>query len=180
MIDEKLKPNRLPRDHIKVGNLIWYSGRTSMDGWNCPAEIVYVNEEAQVFRVKSLDDCREQRQPYSFDIGPHTPDSRCSMFVPSSEEMDLWLHNEVGICRSTGITKGSDLYVHYFQVNFDHRGHPAFEWAIERWARKHGIEANYGMDRVLRNNFQFRFRSMEDAALCHLTFSQGMKWSMIE
>ena len=51
---------KLPIEHIKLGNLIWYSGSTSLSGWNCPAEIVEVNEEGRWFRVKSLDDLKIQ------------------------------------------------------------------------------------------------------------------------
>ncbi len=70
---------KLPANHIKVGAFIWYSGRTSIGSWDCPAVITRVNSRKRTFRVRSLDDMLEQTQVYDFDISEHTPDSRLTM-----------------------------------------------------------------------------------------------------
>jgi hypothetical protein len=77
----------VPREYIKVGNLIWYSGETSMSGWDCPAAIIEVNEEEEWFRVRSLDDLREQSQRYAIDPAKDHSGSRAKMFVPTRERV---------------------------------------------------------------------------------------------
>jgi phosphoenolpyruvate-protein kinase (PTS system EI component) len=67
----------LPISHIKPGNFIWYSNQYS--GWDCPAEIVTVDDETRTFTVRSLDDLIVQGQEYDFVVTEHSPESRTSM-----------------------------------------------------------------------------------------------------
>ena len=76
--------DKLPVDHIKVGNFIWYGGNTSMFGWDCPAKIMTVKNGE--FTVMSLDDMKVQTQTYRIVAGPHEPESRLSMRAITKEE----------------------------------------------------------------------------------------------
>ncbi len=82
---------KLVREDIKVGAFIWYSGMTSVSGWNCPAVITKVDEEKQVFYVMSLDDMEEQSQPYDFELTKFSPTSRESMRLATLDEVDNYL-----------------------------------------------------------------------------------------
>jgi hypothetical protein len=71
--------NKLPESHIKEGNFVWYSGATHIGSWSCPAKIIDVDDGKRTFMVQSLDDMREQKQIYSFDLTADAPDSRLYM-----------------------------------------------------------------------------------------------------
>ncbi len=79
------------KEHIKVGALIWYSGRTSQFYWSCPAVITKVYPRRRTFKVRSLDDMREQDQEYNFDPNDGAPDSRLSMRLSNSAEVAAYL-----------------------------------------------------------------------------------------
>lgn len=76
---------------IKQGTFIWYAGSTSLFGWNCPAVITKVDQQAQVFFVMSLDDMCEQTQAYAMNETAHSPDSRKNMRTATSEEISAFL-----------------------------------------------------------------------------------------
>ncbi|MDR3548524.1 MAG: hypothetical protein P4M11_09720 [Candidatus Pacebacteria bacterium] len=79
------------KEHVKVGTLIWYSGRTSMFEWDCPAVITQVYPRKRTFKVRSLDDMREQDQEYNFDPNDGAPDSRLSMRLSNPAEVAAYL-----------------------------------------------------------------------------------------
>ena len=81
--------DKLPVEHIKVGNFLWYGGNTSMFGWDCPAKIMTVKDG--VFTVMSLDDMKVQTQTYRIVCGPHEPESRLSMRAITKEEAHAYM-----------------------------------------------------------------------------------------
>ena len=83
--------NPLTEEHIKPGALLWYWGFTSMSGCDCPAVITQVNEKLRQFKVRSLDDMREQHQWYSFGCTTDSETSRQTMRVASPEEVKAYL-----------------------------------------------------------------------------------------
>ena len=84
--------SKITREHIKQGTFIWYSGRTSCSGWNCPAVITRVSNKKHVFYVKSLDDMVEQSQAYDFEVIEHSCDSRKSMRLATPEDVVAYLN----------------------------------------------------------------------------------------
>jgi hypothetical protein len=82
--------NPLRAEHVEVGRLLWYAGLTSISGWDCPAIITRVNGQRQ-FRVRSLDDMKEQDQWYSAGCNKHSPTSRQTMRIPKPEEVRIYL-----------------------------------------------------------------------------------------
>ena len=85
--------DRLPVEHIKVGNFLWYGGTTSMSGWDCPAKIVAVKDGE--FTVMSLDDMKVQNQTYRIVCGPHEPESRKSMRAITETEARNYMSKEL-------------------------------------------------------------------------------------
>lgn len=83
--------NPLTAEHIKEGALLWYWGFTSIGGWDCPAIITQVNEKRRRFKVRSLDDMREQDQWYSFGCTKNSETSRQTMRVASAEEVKTYM-----------------------------------------------------------------------------------------
>lgn len=83
--------NPLTAKHIKVGALLWYWGFTSTCGWDCPALITQVDEKRRRFKVRSLDDMREQNPWYSFGCTRNSDSSRQTMRVASVEEVRIYL-----------------------------------------------------------------------------------------
>ncbi|MBP9771810.1 MAG: hypothetical protein KBD16_02710 [Candidatus Pacebacteria bacterium] len=81
MPHEPLKP-----DDIAVGKYIWYSGSTALDAWDCPAVITHVDFEQRIFKIRSLDDMKEQALSYTFELEEHSPPSRVSMRAISTAE----------------------------------------------------------------------------------------------
>ena len=81
--------DKLPVEHIVVGNFIWYGGNTSMFGWNCPAKIVEIKDGE--FTVMSLDDMKVQSQTYRIVMGDHEPESRKSMRAITKDEAAEYL-----------------------------------------------------------------------------------------
>ncbi len=82
--------NPLRPEHIEVGRLLWYSGITSTSSWDCPAVITQIDEKGR-FRVRSLDDMREQDQWYEANCTKHTPSSRQSMRLVEVETIRTYL-----------------------------------------------------------------------------------------
>lgn len=78
-------------EHVEVGRLIWYTGMTSTFSWDCPAIITWVDEKRKLFRVRSLDDMREQTQEYPFRNRSEYADSRGSMRLTTPEDVDAYL-----------------------------------------------------------------------------------------
>lgn len=85
--------DKLPVEHIKAGNFLWYGGTTSMFGWNCPAKIVEVKNGE--FTVMSLDDMKVQSQTYRVIKGDHEPESRLSMRAITVEEAREYMSKEL-------------------------------------------------------------------------------------
>lgn len=83
--------NPLLPEHVRLNQLLWYYGYTSMGGWDCPAVIVKVNRKKQLFRVRSLDDMRDQDQWYSFDAGKDSSSSRETMRLATQKEVKAYL-----------------------------------------------------------------------------------------
>ena len=90
----------LKPEDIAVGTLIWYRGRTSHGEWDCPAIIYKVDE---VFYIMSLDDMREQEQPYDVLADVFSPTSRTTMRVASIAEVDAYLANRGSKMRAAQI-----------------------------------------------------------------------------
>lgn len=86
--------DKLPVDHIKVGNFLWYGGTTSMSGWSCPAKIVTVKDGE--FTVMSLDDMKVQSQTYRIVMGEYEPESRKSMRAITKEEAHDYMRDVLG------------------------------------------------------------------------------------
>ncbi len=84
----------IPESHIHVDNYVWYSGRTSMFTWNCPARICEVDYEERWFRVMSCDDMKEQKPRYSFDETANDPDSRKTMQMTTMERVAEYLEGK--------------------------------------------------------------------------------------
>jgi len=78
-------------EYIQEGRLLWYWGFTSVSGWDCPAVITEVDTKNQKFKVRSLDDMKEQRQLYSFICDKGSPTSRKTMRLASKEEVASYL-----------------------------------------------------------------------------------------
>jgi len=83
--------NPLLQEHIQEGRLLWYWGFTSTGSWNCPAIITRVSKRLRGFRVRSLDDMREQRQWHPFSCRESSPTSRQTMRLASDEEVRNYL-----------------------------------------------------------------------------------------
>lgn len=83
--------NPLLAQHIKVGTYFWYESFTSVGNYSCPGVITRVNHSRRTFRIRSLDDMREQTQEYSFDVGEHSPGSRQTMRLVDEETVRLYL-----------------------------------------------------------------------------------------
>ena len=89
--------DKLPVEHIVVGNYLWYGGTTSVSGWNCPAKIVAI--ENNEFTVMSLDDMKVQSQTYSIVLGEHEPASRMSMRAITKERAAEYLSERLATNR---------------------------------------------------------------------------------
>lgn len=89
--------NKLPTEHIVVGNYIWYGGETSMMGWNCPAKIIKVEDGH--FWVMSLDDMKEQSQSYRITMCEHEPESRKSMRATSKDDAHEYMRKVLANAR---------------------------------------------------------------------------------
>lgn len=78
---------------VAVGTLVWYKGFTSRGAWNCPGVIYRTSPKCQNYYVMSLDDMREQHQPYKVDLSddPHSPNSRHNIRIASVAEVDAYL-----------------------------------------------------------------------------------------
>jgi hypothetical protein len=178
----KVEENRLPEQAIKEGNIIWYSGNTSTFGWDCPAVIIDVNEEARTFRVISLDDCKEQKQVYDFDVDGWTCDSRTSMHVPSDEKLAQALEEEGINFRSTGVSENnidetSPWPITYWVELQMKKSAPIIEWIVSRWAaRNHISKDDFGCVGVTR---AVMFKRMDDAVLFNIAFSSGVPWDKL-
>lgn len=85
---------KLTAEHVKQGTIIWYSGRTSMGRWSCPAMITRINDGARLFYVTSFDDMLEQSQPYEFDVTERSSDSRKNMRLATLDEAGLYLDKQ--------------------------------------------------------------------------------------
>lgn len=83
--------NPLLPEHIKIGQILWYEGFTSMFSWSCPAIITQVDDTRKVFRVRSLDDMREQSQEYAFSVDDDHSTSRKSMRLVDTEVVKKYL-----------------------------------------------------------------------------------------
>ena len=168
MISEKAEVNRLPVEHIRDGNIIWYSGNTSMLQWSCPAEIVEVDFDHRQFRVRSLDDGIVQTQWYDFIPKPYAPESRLSMYVPVEEKIAQFFENGAHF-KAMSIQNATEDYLVVFDPPL--RGEYDF-WLMDRWAKKHNISCQVGLDGAL-------FNTIDDATLCLMTFSSGFRYHMI-
>lgn len=91
--------NPLMAEHVEVGRLLWYWGFTSVSGWNCPAIITQVDEKKRRFRVRSLDDMKEQDQWYDFATGKGAPTSRMTMRLATTEEVRTYLEAQLAHLR---------------------------------------------------------------------------------
>lgn len=89
----------LPISHIKPGNFIWYSNQYS--GWDCPAQIVAVDDETRTFTVRSLDDLVVQGQEYDFVATEHSPESRTSMRAIGPEVAAQYLRHRAADMQDT-------------------------------------------------------------------------------
>lgn len=83
--------NPLLAEHVEVGRLLWYWGFTSVLRWDCPAIITKVDKKKRAFKVRSLDDMKEQDQWFTFSTEEHSPTSRMTMRVVTSEEVASYL-----------------------------------------------------------------------------------------
>ena len=92
--------NPLLPEHIQTGRLLWYWGFTSLSEWNCPAVITKVNSAEKKFRVRSLDDMREQREIYDFVCDQNSSTSRKTMRLASKAEVRRYL-----LKRRTGLER---------------------------------------------------------------------------
>jgi hypothetical protein len=89
--DPRIIKNPLRAKHIKIGRFFWYDGHTSMGSWDCPGVITQVDEKKMRFRIRSLDDMREQDQWYDFDVSEHSPTSRQTMRLVTRKEVRKYL-----------------------------------------------------------------------------------------
>lgn len=85
--------NPLRAEHVEVGRLLWYSGNTSMFSWDCPAVITQVNDQRE-FRVRSLDDMKEQDHWYSSDCDKDMSPSRRTMRIPDPDDVRTYLEKQ--------------------------------------------------------------------------------------
>jgi hypothetical protein len=83
--------NPLLPEHIEIGRLIWYNGFTTTFEWDCPAIITRVNKNNKLFRVRSLDDMKEQDQWYKFSIEDDNSSSRESMRLTEIEDVRAYI-----------------------------------------------------------------------------------------
>lgn len=83
--------NPLLKEHVHVGRVLWYSGATSCGRWDCPAIITRVNKNGSQFKVRSLDDMREQDPWYGSTLTKHATDGRKMMYIPSPESVLTFL-----------------------------------------------------------------------------------------
>lgn len=166
--------NLLPEHAIKDGAIIWYSGRTSLWGWDCPAEIIAVKD--RTFRVISLDDCKEQKQVYDFDVGEHTPDSRKSMHVPTDEKLMAWLREDDAHFHTTGVREDKDTESFFVDMDVKKFSH-VVQWLVERWARMNQIDKNSFSALGFTN--AICFKKADDAVLFNIAFSRGIDWSRL-
>lgn len=178
MTSSPVSPEPLPISHIQVGNYIWYGGRTSQFGWDCPAEIYRVLHAERIFFVKSLDDMREQSQPYSFEIGEHSPDSRKSMRAITFDDAMAFLSEKLSARRMIENPGDPEFpYAVEFDspeekiptgMDFDADYPPAKlnsnrQEFLRIWAKKNGFTISFDhRDRAL-------FRCEDDAVLCRLS-----------
>lgn len=86
--------NPLLAEHIKVGQFFWYHGLTSISGWNCPGVITVVDLKKKRFKIRSLDDMREQNQWYDFELSEHSPSSRQTMRLVPVEKIKEYLDTQ--------------------------------------------------------------------------------------
>ncbi|MEK7602169.1 MAG: hypothetical protein AAB472_01675 [Patescibacteria group bacterium] len=109
--------------HVQVGRLLWYSGITSMSGWDCPAIITEVDTENQKFRIRSLDDMREQEQWYEFDINEHSCTSRQMMRLTSPELVTEYLIpqrvrlKQAVLCKQASFEEAEKLLAHFDEIH---------------------------------------------------------------
>ena len=83
--------NPLLREHIKIDALLWYNGFTSTGSWSCPAIITEVDKRKERFRVRSLDDMREQSSWYSFSADKDLSGARKTMRIVDAAEVREYL-----------------------------------------------------------------------------------------
>ncbi len=83
--------NPLLAEHVVPGTYFWYNGFTSIGSWSCPAVITKVDAKKRRFRVRSLDDMREQNQWYDFDVDKDSSASRQTMRLVPFERVQLYL-----------------------------------------------------------------------------------------
>jgi hypothetical protein len=83
--------NPLRARHVKVGRFFWYDGHTSISSWSCPGVITQVDDKKKRFRIRSLDDMREQDQWYDFDVNEHSETSRQTMRLVPRKEVRQYL-----------------------------------------------------------------------------------------
>lgn len=83
---------------ITVGAFLWYEGGTNQKRWSCPAQIVSVDADRRVFRIRSLDDLGEQPAEYGFDPLDGPP-SRRTMTPIDAEEARRYLRARVSASR---------------------------------------------------------------------------------
>ena len=83
--------NPLLPEHIKVDTLFWFNGFTSTGGWSCPAIITKVDKRNKRFRIRSLDDMREQDGWYSFSADKDLSGSRKTMRLVDRKEVNAYL-----------------------------------------------------------------------------------------
>lgn len=114
--------NPLLAEHVKTGCLLWYDGTTSIGRWDCPAVITTVDKKKRRFRVRSLDDMREQNQWYEFSISEHSPGSREVMRLSNEAEVKQYLDRrqrviELGIAdHRKSLASAEDSLTHFKEI----------------------------------------------------------------
>lgn len=81
----------LKEEHIEKDRLLWYDGYTSIGGWSCPAIITMVDKKGKRFKVRSLDDMKEQTQWYDFSVKKDSSSSRMTMRLVTNEVVATYL-----------------------------------------------------------------------------------------
>jgi hypothetical protein len=82
---------RIQAKDVGVGTLVWFMKTSVLNGWDCPAVICEVNERGDEFRVMSLMDMQERKQPYFVGRDPFCSSSQRNMRLASVAEVDAYL-----------------------------------------------------------------------------------------
>lgn len=152
---------------IVVGRYVWYTGYTSMFSWDCPAVIHRVDPENRVFYVTSLDDVKEQKQAYTFDVNEYSPESRLTMRPVDWDEVARYCQHGM---RASEITTYNDIThnVGFVEENGDDACIDApRQYFLQKWASENGCTVRFMSDG--KSETRVVFPSLDEAVLCKLS-----------